>query len=187
MKATSVYEMVAALSEQVGDNKVDHMVESIRQSVEVELNMFMVSLLNTNVKEFEKSYATPQFEGFRDAMADIEQRYRVMDGLERQDLFVKIENVFKGIFLQKFNALGPDVAELVAIRYAGQMIKKVKDSFENPMDPINDLYPADKELYPNASPEVQPLTSPEATAQALDQLAQREPIHPNVPTYRNVY
>ena len=101
-------------------------------------------------------------------MLDIQQRYRVMDGMERQDLFRQIEGMFKSIFLQKFSSLGPETAELIAVRYAGQMVKQIKESFDNPMDPIRDLYPKDRELYPDASPEA-------------------NPVHPNVPAYQHPY
>lgn len=170
MKTVEVYRMIASLEEQVGDNKIDHMAEAIRRSVDIEIDMFVASLLNSMVNDFGKSYTNPQYEGFRMAMQDIEQRYRVMDGMERQDLFQKIENIFKGIFLQKFNALGPEAAELAAVRYAGQMIKKIKESYDNSAQPVIDLYPVDNELVP-----------------ATDMSKVDPAIHPNIPTYRNVY
>ena len=72
METVDVYKMAGELMEQVGDNRVDQMMDAVTRSIEVELNMFVVNLLNTNVPEFEKCYANPNYEGFREAMDSYE-------------------------------------------------------------------------------------------------------------------
>jgi hypothetical protein len=140
-------------AEAVGDNKVDNMIEETRRSVEVEISMFVLALLNTSLKAFAQQYRTPQHEGFRGAMQDLYERYRVMDGTERADLFEKIELMFKGIFQDNYDSLGPDAAELVAKRYAKQMCDMIKAENRDPMASTELLYPNQTDLYPKAMPD----------------------------------
>ena len=82
--------------------------------------------MNTYAKDFLQSFRAPMFEGFREAFQDVVSRYRLMDGTEQGDLFHKIETMFKDIFVQRFSALGPEAAELMAQRYSGQMVDMLK-------------------------------------------------------------
>jgi hypothetical protein len=144
-----VFKMFGELSEAIGDDKVDNMVDELKSVLEVELSMFLISLLNTNFSLFEKSYTNPQYEGFRRALTDLQQRFKVMDQLAKQDLFNKIEIVFKDIFRTSYSAMGPETAELIATRYASQMNKNLKAVMDDPQAALKDIYYKDDEKYPN--------------------------------------
>jgi len=114
------------ISEAIGDNTVDNMIDELTRSTNIELGKFVSSLLNTNINLFQHSYNLPQYEEFRSSFQMILNRYQVMDGSEQGDLFRKIENMFKDIFISKFGDLGPEVAEVIAQRYAVQMVDTLK-------------------------------------------------------------
>lgn len=114
------------ISEAIGDNTVDNMVDELTRSTNIELGKFVSSLLNTNINLFLHSYSLPQYEEFRATFRHVLSRYQVMDGMEQGDLFRKIENMFKDIFISKFGDLGPEVAEVIAQRYSNQMIDMLK-------------------------------------------------------------
>ena len=117
---------VPVLKEAVGDNSIDNMIDELKRAVDVEMGQFVTALLNSNVSNFLYAYAIPQYEGFREALRVVLERYRVMDGTEQGDLFTKIENLFKDLFVEKYASLGPETAELVAKKYALQMVAYLK-------------------------------------------------------------
>lgn len=125
-----VYKMLGELSgtvsEDVGDNTVDNMMTELYRSSKIELGKFVGSLLNANLNRFLQSYNLPEYEPFRNVMRNIISRYQVMSGSEQGDLFVKIEGMFKDIFVSQYGHLGPEIAELIAVRYAVQMIQFIK-------------------------------------------------------------
>lgn len=116
----------AQIQETVGDNVVDNMVDELRRAVDIELGQFVMALLNTSIQNFMYAYSVPQFEGFKENMGVVLDRYQLMDGSEQGDLFAKIEIMFKDLFVQKHSSLGPEAAELVAKKYALQMINYLK-------------------------------------------------------------
>jgi hypothetical protein len=187
MKSEQVFRMYGSLVEQIGDNKVDNMVGDLARSTEIEIQMFVASLLNSNIKTFLRFYVVPQFEAFKTAVSDIQERYKVMDELERTDLLHKIESMWKDIFIRNFGILGPDAAEMMATRYAAQMIREIKIGLEDPLSTQEKLYPKAKELYPDGSPETQPLSRPEAIDKVLSQLVEPEKESAAIPDFRNVY
>lgn len=138
-----VKELYTELVEAIGDNKVDNMTDELKRATEVELDRFVSQMLQTNVKRFASAYALPQYEAFRESFKDILLRYQVMDGEEKGDLFVKIEQMFKDIFTEKYAGLGPEAAELTAKLYAEQMIKVFKD---NSIQMNTEMYP-EKSVY----------------------------------------
>lgn len=115
-----------ARNEAVGDNVVDNMMDELKRAVDVEMGQFVTSLLNSNVMKFLYAYTVPQYEGFQEALQVVVERYQVMDGTEQGDLFAKIDNLFKDMFVDKYAALGPEAAELVAKKYAMQMVNWLK-------------------------------------------------------------
>jgi len=131
-ESQEIYRMMGELatfgevSEAIGDNVVDNMMADMARATSVELSKFVASLLNTNLNTFMHSYQMPQYEEFRGAFRMILSRYQVMDGLEQGDLFQKIENMFKDLFIRHYSALGPEVSEVIARRYATQMIEMLK-------------------------------------------------------------
>ena len=147
MKRFDVFKMFGELTEAISDDKVDTMVNELKSVIEVELAMFAVSLLEKYVGAFEESYASPQYEGFRKAVADLQLRFKVMGQLEQNDLYSKIEVLFKDVFRKAYSAHGPDVAESVAIRYAAQMNKNLMKVLEDPTSAMKDIvYPDSDEL-----------------------------------------
>jgi len=110
------------LAETIGDNTIDNMMDEMVRSANIELDRFVVSLLNSNLKIFAQCYNLPQHEDFRIVFRKILYRYQIMDGSEQGDLYVKIENMFKDIFINKYNQMGTDISELLARKYATQMI-----------------------------------------------------------------
>lgn len=114
------------LEEAIGDNTVDNLVADLSRATEVEVGKFVGALLNVSTDNFLFAYAVPQFEGFATTFKNVTQRYQMMDGTEQGDLFAKIEIMFKNIFVDKYASMGPDVAELIAKKYAVQMIEQLK-------------------------------------------------------------
>lgn len=112
--------------EAIGDNTVDNMMDELRRSVDVEVGQFVMALLNSHVGDFMYAYSIPQYDGFKDAFKIVMQRYQLMDGTEQGDLFAKIENMFKDLFVEKYSSLGPEAAELVAKKYTLQMVNYMK-------------------------------------------------------------
>jgi hypothetical protein len=137
------------LLEYVGDNKVDNLADELRRSTEVELAMFVGSVLNTQYKQFLNSYSTPQHDGFQRTISAVRDRYCVMDDQEKIDLSQKIETLWKDIMVKQYGALGADSAELVATRYAKQMISWLKRTEKDPQEM---LYPHNRELAAKADP-----------------------------------
>jgi hypothetical protein len=149
-----IFESAAGMkiSEAVGDNKVDNIIGELTRSTEVEIGMFVASLLNSSVNSFKQQYNTPQFEGFKKAMNASIERYRMMDESDRTDLFQKIEIMFKDIFFKNYAHIGHEEAEIVAMRYAKQMQSLLKEQNKNPQQPIDDLYPHQRNIAPKADP-----------------------------------
>lgn len=112
--------------EAIGDNTVDNLMCDLKRSSEVEIDMFVCALLNSNQDNFGFAYVVPQYDGFQDSFQKVVQRYRVMDGMEQGDLFEKVSGMFKDIFMSKCAAMGPKVAEQVGKKYAEQMIGMLK-------------------------------------------------------------
>lgn len=140
------------LNEYVGDNKIDNLADELKRSAEIELKMFATSLLQTNLNLFLQAFVTPQFASFKTCIDAITDRYRVMDDQERLDLFQKMELMFKEIFINNFSALGPETAELIASRYAQQMVKHLKDNNKDPQQAIDLLYPHRRDINAKAEP-----------------------------------
>lgn len=138
MTIKEVINIYEELVEAIGDNKVDNLIQDLQRVTEVETSMFVARLLQTNVKKFAFSYNLPQYEAFREAFKDVLGRYLVMDGEEKGDLFVKIESMFKEIFVQKYAGLGPEAAEQTAKLYAEQMICILK---QNSVQANTEMYP----------------------------------------------
>lgn len=134
--------------EAIGDNKVDNLVSELKRCTDNELKMFTVSQLNSGVQSFQQQYSTPQFDGFKVVLTALVDRWRVMDDMEKQDLCQKIELTFKEIMTDNYSALGPETAELVASRYAKQMIDHLKANNKDPQKPIDLLYPHRREIAP---------------------------------------
>lgn len=137
------------MTESIGDNKIDNLADELRRSTEVELAMFVGAILNTSYKAFAGNYATPQHDGFKRTIEAIRDRYCVMDDMEKLDLAQKIEIMFKDIMVKQYGALGADSAELVATRYAKQMINWFKVGEKDPQEM---LYPHNRELSAKADP-----------------------------------
>lgn len=135
-------------SEAIGDNKVDNLVDELKRATEIELAMFVASQLNSGVQAFQQQYTTPQFDGFKVILKSLVDRYRVMDDAEKLDFFQKIEIFFKDLMQKNYSALGPEAAELVASRYAKQMMDWLKKQNLDPQAPTDTLYPHKRELAP---------------------------------------
>lgn len=116
------------LSETIGDNSVDNFMQELERAACIEVGRFVGSLLNSHIQRFLHCYDMPQHEEFRSVFKQVLNRYQIMDGDEQGDLFRKIENMFKDIFVNKYSDLGPEVAELIAKRYAVQMIDVLKQN-----------------------------------------------------------
>lgn len=114
------------ISEAIGDNTVDNMIDELKRATGIELGRFVGSLLGANLNTFIHSYTVPQHEEFREIFNQILSRYRVMDGMDQGDLFKKIEIFWKDLFVERYADLGAEVAELVAKRYATQMVLVLK-------------------------------------------------------------
>jgi hypothetical protein len=144
-----VYKMLGEFSENskllenIGDNTVDNLMDELNRGVKIELGKFVGSLLNTGINRFLHSYNLPQYEGFRSAMINIIDRFRVMDGADQGDLFRKIDNMFRDIFISQYGHLGPEIAEMIAKKYAVQMIDFIKSYSVMPPDSDIDK----KEVY----------------------------------------
>lgn len=126
---SEVYKMLgelSVLSEDIGDNTIDNMMGELHRATGVELGKFVGSLLNVNLNKFVQCYNMPEYEPFRHVMKDIISRYQVMSGSEQGDLFLKIEGMFKDIFMAQYSHLGPEVADLIAKKYSVQMIQFIK-------------------------------------------------------------
>ena len=186
MDSNKVFKMYSELQEQGGDNKVDNMMDSLHRATEVEMMQFVAILLNASLEEFARAYIKPQFDGFGKAFDDIQERFRVMDDLEKQDLYHKIENMFKDIFMKNFNSLGPETSELMAVRYAGQFIKELKLGNQDPLNPMKSLYPKNPSLYPEADPAVAN-SDVESRAQEIEQEMKPKSVHSNIPRYEQPY
>jgi hypothetical protein len=140
------------MNEFVGDSKIDNMVDELRRSTDIELKMFSASLINSNVNSFIQQYNTAQFEGFKEILGAIIDRYRVMDDAEKLDLFTKIELMFKDIMAQNFSALGQETAEIIASRYSKQMLQYLKSQNLDPQAATDTLYPHQRQLAAKADP-----------------------------------
>jgi hypothetical protein len=114
------------ISEGIGDNNIDNMVDELRSATEKEIQMFVSMMLSRVIRQFAQSYSTPHFEEFRKVLEDIVTRFNVMDSSEKGDLFTKIENMFKDIFVKNYSDLGPDAAKTVGSLYAAQMVRYLK-------------------------------------------------------------
>lgn len=131
-KIKEVQKMLRELSpgkvifEDIGDNTVDNLMTELSRAASVELGKFVGALLNTNMNKFLQSYNMPEFEPFRAVMKDVISRYQIMSGSEQGDLFLKIENMFKDIFVDQFGHLGPEIAEMIAKKYSVQMVQFIK-------------------------------------------------------------
>lgn len=135
---------ITSVVEAIGDNKIDNMVQELGRVTEVELGMFVATMLQKTVSLFAYDYEAPKYDGFEKAFKDIKERYQVMSGEEQGDLFTKIEQMFKEIFVQKFSGLGPEEAEATAKLYANQMIGILKD---NSIQKNTEMYPQIKSIY----------------------------------------
>lgn len=133
-KVFHMLEELSPLSEEIGDNSVDNMMTELERSCGVEMGKFVGSLLNTNVDRFKHCYNMPEYEPFRHVMRDIISRYQIMAGSEQGDLFLKIENMFKDIMIGQYAHLGPEIAEMIAKKYAVQMIQFIKEHGVTPKD-----------------------------------------------------
>ena len=113
---------VQGLNEAIGDNTIDNMMDELNRATKIEIERFVVSLLNSQIKIFAQCYNLPQHEDFRVIFRKILYRYQVMDGSDQGDLFLKIENMFKDLFINKYGQSGPEIAEMLAKKYTVQMI-----------------------------------------------------------------
>jgi hypothetical protein len=138
------------LVESVGDNKIDNLVDELKRSTQLELGNFVVQLLNTSTNDFVQHYQTPTFDGFKKILGTVVERYRVMDDAEKDDLFQKIELLFRDLMTQQYANMGPETSELIAARYAKQMQEFLKGQNKDPQQPIDDLYPHQRQLAPKA-------------------------------------
>lgn len=114
------------LSEAIGDNTVDNMMDELTRATSIEVGKFVGSLLSSNINSFMHCYSIPQFEDFKAMFHQILNRYQVMDGMDQGDLFKKIEIMWKDLFVDRYADLGPEVAELIAKRYSVQMVNMLK-------------------------------------------------------------
>lgn len=114
------------MSEAIGDNTVDNLVDQLKTATAVEVSHFVVGLLNSNSDSFSYAFNLPSYDGFKTATTAIVDRFRLMDGAEQGDLFTKIMLMFKDLTMAQYGELGTDAAELVAVKYARLMIDFLK-------------------------------------------------------------
>lgn len=126
MDLNSVFKEMQSLTESIGDNTVDNLVAELARCVSIELDLFVVDLLNKLAKDFARDYHMPFYEDFRTAFKLVLNRYQLMSGDEEGDLFKKIENLFLNIFSEKFSASGHEVSDVIAKKFANQMINFLK-------------------------------------------------------------
>jgi len=108
--------------EAIGDNTVDNLVDELARGTAIEIGQFVAGLLSQNVENFSFAYDRPQHEGFKQSLGAVVARFQLMDGSEQGDLFTKIQILFKNLMVSKYPDLGPEAAELIAVKYAKQMI-----------------------------------------------------------------
>lgn len=124
--SSSILSEASRISESIGDNTVDNIVAELARCVSIELDLFVVDLLNKMVRDFARNYHLPFYEDFRTAFSLVLNRYQLMSGDEEGDLFKKIENFFLNVFSEKFDSAGHEVSDVIAKKYAAQMIMFLK-------------------------------------------------------------
>ena len=112
--------------EAIGDNTTDNLVDALRSATAVEVGQFVVGLLSVNAEKFAYAFEQAHYDGFKDALGMLVQRFRLMDGSEQTDLFTKIVLMFKDLMITKYADLGTDAAETVAAKFAAMMIDFLK-------------------------------------------------------------
>lgn len=117
---------IAPVVEMIGDNTVDNLMTELVRCTTIELSQFVAGLLHTSVNKFAYAYETPQYEDFKQALANIAARYKVMDGLEQGDVCLKITAMMKDIFASHYGSLGPEAADAMAVQYAEHMLAWIK-------------------------------------------------------------
>jgi hypothetical protein len=121
-----IFDEMNSLTESIGDNTVDNLVSELARCVSIELDLFVVDVLNKLAKDFARDYHMPFYEDFKTAFKLVLNRYQLMSGDEEGDLFKKIENLFLNIFSDKFNAAGHEVSDVIAKKFSNQMINFLK-------------------------------------------------------------
>lgn len=114
------------VAEAIGDNKVDNLLSELKTFTADEIELSAVKSLAKHVNEFVGAYESPIDPRFKEKVIEIILRYRVMDGVEQQDLFDKIRIMFNDIFYAKFPTAPSAVKEEAAQLYAHQMIAILK-------------------------------------------------------------
>lgn len=112
--------------EMIGDNTVDNLLADLRRTTSIEVGQFVGGLLNGSVNQFAYAYSMPQYDEFKRSLENMCVRYKVMDGMEQGDVCLKVTAMFKDIFTSTYGALGPEAADLMAVKYAKQMIDYMK-------------------------------------------------------------
>lgn len=114
------------MTESIGDNTVDNIVAELARCTAIEIDLFVVDLLNKMVRDFARNYHLPFYEDFRVAFNLVLNRYQLMNGDEEGDLFKKIENFFLNVFSERFNSAGHEVSDVIARKFAAQMVQFLK-------------------------------------------------------------
>lgn len=120
------FDQMQSIQESIGDNTVDNIVAELSRCVSVELDLFVCELLNKMVNNFAHDYHLPFYEDFKTAFMLVLNRYQLMSGDEEGDLYKKIDNFFLNIFSEKFSSGGHEVSDVIAKKYAVQMINFLK-------------------------------------------------------------
>lgn len=125
-KISTLLNETAKLTESIGDNTVDNIVDELARCVAIEIDLFVIDLLNKMVSQFARNYHLPHYEEFRSAFNLVLNRYQLMNGDEEGDLYKKIENFFLNIFSQRFSSAGHEVSDVIAKKFTAQMIAFLK-------------------------------------------------------------
>lgn len=123
---SELIEAKSPVAEAIGDNKVDNMLSELKTFTADEVELCAINTLAKYPNEFLKYYETPIDPRFRDQVIEIIKRFRVMDGVEQQDLFDKIRIMFNDIFYAKFPTAKSAEKEAAAQLFAHQMIAIIK-------------------------------------------------------------
>lgn len=122
----SLLEELHAIQESIGDNTIDNLVDELARATAIEMEMYANDLLSKMVQGFARDYSMPFYDEFKSSFRLLLSRYQLMSGDEEGDLFRKIEHMFMNIFSSKFSSQGYEVADVIAKKYATQMIRFLK-------------------------------------------------------------
>ena len=105
----------------------ENTLDLVKLGFEEEFRRFLIKMLKEEGKNFIWAFATPTSELFGSSWQDLQDRYQLMDDMQKEELYIKLGTYFVSFFMKMFPSAGEKVVSEIADMFKMMMIDRLRD------------------------------------------------------------